>query len=189
MKTFSPIRMLAPCILAMTLMPLAARGQEPPDPSVSEPANPKANDETQSLPQHVVQLPTAKPPIHKARINWYLRQLKHPLTPRDQEMRAAVRKLGKSHWHFVHVELQGHKVLTGNIIGVSDEGFNLETGILGAGRFVAYREVATSPREVAAVGTRTLRGVEWTGFATLCVAAIPLALLFYPLVLAGVIQD
>ena len=183
MRHSSSLRILAFSLLLFMAIPAAAWSQE--DLSVKEPAGVPAE---KPVPIHEPQ-PSTTTRFQKARINRYLRQLKHPLSPRDQEMRMSVNKLGTSRWRFVHVELRGHKVVTGNIVGITEEGFNLETGILGSGRFVAYRDVTAAPREVSAVGTRTLRTLEWTGFVTLCVAAIPLAVVFYPLVMAGVIQD
>lgn len=189
MGHFHALRILAAGAVFLMLLPIAVRGQETGDSRVNETSSPRAANTMQSPPQRAPQLQPVAERRRNARIKRYLKQLKHPLTPRDQEMRAAVRKLGTSHWRFVHVELQGDKIVTGNVVGIADDGFSLETGLLGSGRFVAYREVVTAPREVAAVGTRTLRGLEWTGFVTACVAAIPLAVVFYPLVLAGVIQD
>lgn len=189
MALLRSVHLIAANTLMLTLMPIAIAAQiQEPNSSVNEQSSPAAPKEIQSRPDSK-QRQLATTAKRDLRINWYLRHLKHPLTPRDLEMRAAVKKLGTSHWRFVHVELYGHKIVTGNIVGISDEGFNLETGILGAGKFVTYRQVATAPREVAAVGTRTLRTVEWTGFVAICVAAIPLAVVFYPLVIVSVIQD
>jgi hypothetical protein len=39
------------------------------------------------------------------------------------------------------------------------------------------------------VGTRTVRGLEIAGMVALCIAAVPLIVVFFPLMAAGVIQD
>lgn len=65
----------------------------------------------------------------------------------------------------------------------------MRTGILGNGPDISYGELNAAPRPVAAVGTHLKNGLEWTGFVGVCVVLSPLVLVFYPLVLAGVIQD
>jgi hypothetical protein len=106
-------------------------------------------------------------------------------------MREAVYRL---HEHenphqFVRVRLKDGNVLTGAITGAGTSGFVVKTGILEGYHSVAYRDLAEEPLEVAAVGTHVVHGLEWTGVVVGCIAAIPLVVVFYPLVMAGVIQD
>jgi hypothetical protein len=113
----------------------------------------------------------------------------HPLTPREIALRETVYELAGRPKQYVHLRLVNGKVLTGTIGEASTEAFLLKTGILGGGHTFHYRELAEPPRPVLAVGTRTVKGLEVTGLVVVCIAAIPLVVVLYPLILAGVIRD
>jgi hypothetical protein len=126
---------------------------------------------------------------HKRVHRYFFCPLKHPLTPKDVALREAVRTLGIDKHRFVHCELKNHVVVTGAISSIGEQEFFVQTGILGAGREVSYRELSAPPRPVPAVGSHVKVGLEWTGFAAFCVLAVPLMIAFIPLMMAGVIQD
>lgn len=136
-----------------------------------------------------------KPPTTMTATPWrprrfFVYSLRHPLTPRDVAVRKSVRVLGTDKHHFVRCELKNHTVVTGAITHIDNEGFIVRTGILdSSGYRVPYRELSAPPRQVAAVGEHMKNGLEWTGLVGMCVVLLPLALVFYPLVIAGVIQD
>jgi hypothetical protein len=111
-----------------------------------------------------------------------------PLTPEELAYRETVRSLGIDPHRFVHCELAGGKVRIGAIIHIGDDGFTLRDGIL-MSTLIRYSQLTASPRTVPAVGTHVVNALKWTGFAAGCIAAAPLALVFYPLVAAGVIKD
>ncbi len=119
----------------------------------------------------------------------FFRPLQHPLTPKDVAFREAVRTLGIDKHRFVHCELKDHVVVTGAIASIGDEGFFVQSGILGKGRRIHYSELNAAPRPVPAVGTHLKVGLEWTGFVGACVVLLPLVIVFIPLIMAGVIQD
>ncbi len=114
------------------------------------------------------------------------------LDPSAQEYRFTVQAIGKDRHQFIHCRLKNGKVLTGVIRDVSDRGFSLHSNALG-GTYVFYNSLAETPRRVPAVGTRIKQGAQWTalglGIAVAIPLAIPLCLILYPLVIAGVIQD
>ena len=112
-----------------------------------------------------------------------------PLTPRQVAYRESVEGFAARHNQFVHVRLASGKVLTGNITFTSVEGFWLQTHVLSSGRMVLYRELAEAPRAVLAVGAKTVRGLEVTGLVVGCIVFIPVAVVIYPLIAAGIIQD
>lgn len=120
---------------------------------------------------------------------FFFRPLQHPLTPKDVAFREAVRTLGIDKHRFVHCELKNHVTVTGAIASIGDEGFFVQTGILGKGRRIHYPELNAAPRPVPAVGTHLKVGLEWTGFAWACVVLLPLIIVFIPLIMTGVIQD
>jgi hypothetical protein len=111
-----------------------------------------------------------------------------PLTPEELGYRDAVRALGTDSHRFVRCQLSNGSVRTGAIIRITDDGFFLRDGIMGSS-LIPYSRLAASPVRVAAVGTHILSGLKWTGLVAGCVAAIPLVVVLYPLVLAGVIAD
>jgi hypothetical protein len=111
-----------------------------------------------------------------------------PLTPEELGYRDAVRGLGTDDHRFVHFELSNGKVLTGPILSIGDRGFAVRNGIFGH-HSISYSELKAAPYPVAAVGTHLVNALKWTGVVAGCIAVIPLAAVFYPLVMAGVIQD
>ena len=111
-----------------------------------------------------------------------------PLTPEELAYRDVVRALGKNDHRFVHCELAGGKIRTGAIVAIDESGFSLRDGILLSTR-IRYSQLTASPRTVPAVGTHVVNALKWTGLVVGCIAAAPLALVFYPLVAAGVIKD
>ena len=120
---------------------------------------------------------------------FYRGAFNRPMTPRETAYRDSLYELAARHKQFVHVRLVDGRVLTGTINYRNMEGFQLQTTIFGSGQMIHYRKLAEPPRPVLAVGTRTVRGLEIAGMVALCIAAIPLVVVFYPLVAAGVIQD
>jgi hypothetical protein len=57
------------------------------------------------------------------------------------------------------------------------------------GREIKYSELKEAPQSVPAVAEHFANGMKWTGLVAACVALSPLVIVFYPLVLAGVITD
>jgi hypothetical protein len=110
------------------------------------------------------------------------------LSPEELSYRETVRKLGVNTHRFVHCDLRDGKVRTGVITKIRDDGFMLKDGIIFS-RWIRYTELKAGPRSVPAVGTRIGQGFKWAGLVAGCVAAAPLALVFYPFVAAGVIAD
>lgn len=110
------------------------------------------------------------------------------LSPEELSYRETVRKLGVDTHGFVHCELLDGKVRTGVITSIRDDGFMLKDGIIFS-RWIRYTELKAGPRSVPAVGTRIGQGFKWAGLVAGCIAAAPLALVYYPLVAAGVIAD
>ena len=111
-----------------------------------------------------------------------------PLTAEEISYREAVGKLGVNKHHFVHCELPSGKVRTGVITQIRDDGFTLKDGIMIA-QWIRYSDLRAAPRSVPAVGTRIGQGFKWAGFVASCIAIVPLALVLYPLIAAGVIAD
>ncbi len=110
------------------------------------------------------------------------------MTPEEVSYREAVQKLGVDKHRFVHCELSDGKVRTGVITQVRDEGFMLKDGIIFS-KWIRYTDLKAAPRPVAAVGTRIGQGFEWVALVAGCIAVAPVALVYYPLVAAGVIAD
>ena len=111
-----------------------------------------------------------------------------PLTPEELGYRDAVHALGIESHRFVRCQLADGKVRTGAIIRIANDGFFLRDGIFGSS-LIRYSQLTAPPVHVAAVGTHALNALKWTGVVAGCIAVIPLAVVFYPLVMAGVIQD
>jgi hypothetical protein len=122
-------------------------------------------------------------------VGFYRGAFNRPMTPREVAFRESIYELAAHPKQFVHVRLVDGRVLTGTINYRNVEGFQLHTNIFASGEMIHYRILAEPPRPVLAVGTKTVRGLEITGMVVLCIAAIPLILVFYPLMAAGVIQD
>ncbi len=143
--------------------------------------------------QALQQLPPLVLPVKQIgphqRVGFYRSAYNRPLTPREVAFRESVYELAARHKQFVHVHLADGKALTGTIDFASAEAFLLQTNILGSGHLIHYRQLAEPPRPVLAVGTRTIRGLETTGLVALCILAIPVAVVLYPLIAAGVIKD
>lgn len=141
-----------------------------------------------------LQLTPPAAPAHRsfARHRWpsfYKSAYNAPLTPREVAYRLSIENFAARHNQFVHVRLVDGKVLTGNITFTSDESFRIQTHVLSSGRLVRYRQVAEAPRPVVAVGAKTVRGLEVTGLVVGCIVFIPVAVVMYPLIVAGIIQD
>jgi hypothetical protein len=111
-----------------------------------------------------------------------------PLTTEELAYRDAVRSLGIDAHRFVHCDLVEGKVRTGAIVHISDDGFTLRDGIIES-TLIRYSQLTAAPRRVPAVGTHMVNALKWTGFVAGCIAVVPLAIVVYPLVLAGVITD
>jgi hypothetical protein len=122
-------------------------------------------------------------------LGFYRGAFNRPMTPREVAYRESVYGLAAHSKQFVHVRLVDGRVLTGTINYRNMEGFQLQTTIFGSGEMIHYRKLAEPPRPVLAIGTKTVRGLEITGMVALCIASIPLIVVFYPLVAAGVIRD
>lgn len=141
--------------------------------------------------QALQQLPPAAsstPRAHHGLPGFYRGAYNRPLMPREVAFRESVYELTGRHGQFVHVRLVDGKVFTGTIDFTSAEAFLLQTD-LSHRHLVHYRQLAEPPRLVLAVGTRTVRGLEIGGIVVACVVLLPVALVVYPLIAAGVIQD
>lgn len=119
---------------------------------------------------------------------FYASAQRHPLTPHEVSMREAVQLLGIDKHRFVLCELKDGSHFVGGIGDIQYTYFRISKGILN-GREINYSELKQAPRPVPAVGEHFVNGLEWTGFVAACVALSPLVIVFYPLVLAGVISD
>ena len=159
---------------ALLLFALPSAGQMLPTPTNPEPPvladmRPETPALTELFRQSPVPLPPPSPP-----------DLLRPDAPEDR-YRAAIKALGAQRHQFVHCELQNGKVFTGLIRSADRNGFTLQTDAL-AGPYVRYKDLAGQPRPVPAVGTRIKLGAEWTGIGALIAVAVPLLILFSPLV-------
>jgi hypothetical protein len=147
---------------------------------------------TEAQARALQELPAAAPPIpphtrHKL-FGFYRGAYNRPLTPREVSFRQSVYELAARHGQFVHVRLVGGKVLTGTIDFTRADVFLLQTDLTHR-HWVHYRELAESPRPVFAPGERTVRGLETAGIVVAFIALLPVVLVVYPLIAAGVIQD
>lgn len=162
----------------------AARAQSQTDEIGTLPAT-LSDEQLQSLSQ-LSPIASPAPPRSRAR-----RRLPKPpllLSPEELSYRETVRTLGVNTHRFVHCDLPNGKVRTGVITSIRDDGFTLKDGIF-ISQWISYTDLKAAPRPVAAVGTRIGQGFKWTGVVVGCIAVAPLALVFYPLVAAGVIAD
>ena len=144
-----------------------------------------STEQLQLLPQQGPEA-MAEPQPPRAR-----RRLPRPvllLTPEEISYRDAVQKLGVNKHRFVHCELPNGKVRTGVIAEIRDNGFTLKDGIL-ISQWIPYTDLKAAPRPVAAVGTRIGQGFKWAGVGVGVIAAVPLIVVLYPLVAAGVLAD
>jgi hypothetical protein len=126
-------------------------------------------------------------------LGFYRGAFNRPMTPREVTFRESIYELAAHPKQFVHVRLVDGRVLTGTINYRNIEGFQLRTTIFGSGEMIHYRKLAEPPRPVLAVGTKTVRGLQVAGAVGMCIVLLPLfipvALVVYPLIAAGVIQD
>lgn len=125
----------------------------------------------------------------RRRPGFYKSAYNAPLTPRQVAYRQSIKEFSARRNQFVHVRLVDGKVFTGNITFTSADAFLIQTHVLSSGRRVLYRELAEAPRPVLAVGAKTVRGLEVTGLVAACIVLIPVAVVMYPLIAAGIIQD
>ncbi len=129
------------------------------------------------------------PPHSRRKLSGFYRgAYNRPLTPREVSFRESVCNLADRHRQFVHVRLAEGKVLTGTIDFMRPDAFLLQTDLTHR-HWIHYRELAESPRPVYAPGTRTVRGLETAGIVVAFIAALPLAVVVYPLIATGVLQD
>ena len=119
---------------------------------------------------------------------FYCSARRHPLTPHDVSMREAVESLGIDKHRFVRCELKDGAHVIGGITAINLEEFAITQGIMN-GRQLHYSELKQPPEPVPAVGGHFVNGLKWTGLVAACIALSPLAVVFYPLVLAGIITD
>jgi hypothetical protein len=103
-------------------------------------------------------------------------------------MREAVELLGIDKHRFVRCELKDGSHVIGGITAVNFAQFAISQGIMN-GRHLQYSELKQPPEPIPAVGEHFINGLKWTGVVAVCVALSPLAVAFYPLVLAGIITD
>lgn len=113
---------------------------------------------------------------------------KHPLTPREVSMREAVESLGIDKHRFVLCELKDGSHFLGGIGDIKFATFRISKGIMNS-RDISYSELKEAPQPVPAIGEHLANGLKWTGLVAACVVFSPLVIVFYPLVLAGVITD
>jgi hypothetical protein len=103
-------------------------------------------------------------------------------------MRDAVQSLGIDKHRFVLCKLKDGSHFVGGIGSIHYGDFKISQGIMN-GREIKYSELKEAPQSVPAVAEHFANGMKWTGLVAVCVALSPLVIVFYPLVLAGVISD
>lgn len=170
--------------LAFFLIPLSLFAQDSsydplPLPSSSIPLELTLLPSTPSQPQH---------PVHHPGPHFYLSKNAHPLTPQQVAFRKSVYALGVDRHRFVRCELTDGTQLTGGILAINQQRFYLSQGILSP-RWIPYSQLTSSPVPVPAFAEHLTNSLKWAGLVAFCIAAAPLAIAFYPLVLAGVLQD
>jgi hypothetical protein len=197
-SSFLPLGMVLSLFMLSDSPPVSAKEQCVADQEQSETAS-SQSPELSPLPtqftseqlQALQQLPPAAsstPRAHHGLPGFYRGAYNRPLTPREVAFRESVYELAARRGQFVHVRLVDGKVFTGTINFKSAEAFLLQTD-LSHRHLVHYRQLAEPPRPVLAVGTRTVRGLEIGGIVVACIVLLPVALVVYPLIAAGVIQD
>lgn len=102
------------------------------------------------------------------------------LSLEGQQYRATIQTISKDKHQFVHCKLRNGRILTGLPRDVRPEGFSLHTDALG-GLFIRYDSLAENPRPVPAVGTRVKQGAQWTGIGALIAVAVPILIVFSPI--------
>jgi hypothetical protein len=171
-------------LLAVFLHPCSLLAQED-----HAPVQPLPTPVVQSTSESAVQPPQVTPPLpQRRRRRFFGSAYAHPLTPHDLAMREAVRTLGTDRHHFVRCELLDGRVVTGGILTIGPQEFRLSQGIMGV-QAIRYSSLKSAPLHDPAPAEHFLNGLKWSGVVAGCIAASPLVLVFYPLVLAGVIQD
>ena len=128
------------------------------------------------------------PAVRTPRLYFYTSAHRHPLTSRDVSMRDAVQSLGIDKHRFVLCKLKDGSHFVGGIGSIHSGDFRISQGIMN-GREIKYSELKEAPQSVPAVAEHFANGMKWTGLVAACVALSPLVIVFYPLVLAGVITD
>lgn len=163
---------------------LSAQEQAPQETSFAPPVDAASSTNTAAKLQTETQM-------HAVRTRgpyFYSSAKRHPLTPRDVSMREAVESLGIDKHRFVLCELKDGSHFVGGIDDIQYAHFRISKGILN-GREISYSDLKQAPQAVPAVGEHFANGLQWTGLVSACVVFAPLVIVFYPLVLAGVISD
>ena len=174
---------LATLVCALASAILSAQEDVPQEFSPAPLANlPQALNSTTTAAH--VQRPPARTPGH----HFYASVRRHPLTPREVSMRDAVESLGIDKHRFVRCELKDGSQFVGGIDDIQFAYFRISKGILN-NREINYSELEQAPQPIPAVGEHLVNGLQWTGLVAACVVFSPLVVIFYPLVLAGVITD
>ena len=183
-----PRKISSAFLIFLSFSPAALRAQAPQDEIALLPTQ-LAPERLEALrvlsPSNLCLRAAARHRVHP----YFFPHLRHPLTPQDVALRESVRALGIDKHRFVHCELKNRAVVTGAIASIGEEGFFVQTGIMGTGRGIRYAELNSAPLPVPAVGAHLKNGLEWTGMIGVCVVLSPLVIILYPLVLAGVIRD
>ena len=179
-STAIQISFLALCFLHTTSLPAQSplpEGQQLP---------------TQGIQSNSVPAPQPSPPTPLTcdctRGRSYTSAYRHPFTPHALAMREAVRNLGIDRHRFVRVKLLDGRTLTGGILYIRDDQFELSSGIMGS-ETLRYSSLQTSPELDPAPAQHLLNGVKWTGTVAACVVLAPVFIIMLPLLATGVIQD
>lgn len=101
-------------------------------------------------------------------------------SPSIAKQRSALQAFATKRHQFVHCKLGNGKILTGLPRDVGEEGFSLHTDALGE-TYIRYETLVEMPRPVPAIGTRIKQGAQWTGIGALIVFAIPILVVFSPI--------
>ena len=175
---------LATLVCSLLSAIISAQEQTPQETSTAASANPAQSPVSSTNTAANGQAPSARTRGRR----FYASAQRHPLTPHEVSMREAVQSLGIDKHRFVLCELKDGSHFVGGIGDIQFTYFRISKGIMN-GREINYSELKQAPRPVPAVGEHFVNGLEWTGFVAVCVALSPLVIVFYPLVLAGVISD
>lgn len=173
-------------ILVCTLFSAALSAQEQPPQETS--FAPSVNSAQSPVPSSNTAAAAQTPAVTTRGPYFYFSARWHPLTPHDVSMREAVQSLGIDKHRFVRCELKDGSHLVGGIGSIQFGSFRISQGIMN-GREIKYSELKEAPQPVPAVGEHVANGLKWTGLVAACVALSPLVIIFYPLVLAGVLTD
>jgi len=99
------------------------------------------------------------------------------LSPEEVSYRDVVRKLGVDKHRYIHCDLPNGRVRTGVITAIGDDSFTLKDGIM-TNHSIHYTDLRTTPRPVAAVGTRVVHVIRLTGFVV-----------FFPVLVVAIMVD